>query len=312
MGGGTWNRDYFEQRQTTRAAKGQDAFVYHRQMQNAEASERRCHPAMDLRLKPLRESRDSAEHPESLAITVLFDQTGSMGTVPRILQQNLNKLMSALVRNGVRDPQVMIGAIGDGGMNEIAPVQIGEWESDIRIDDSLGQLFLESMGGGNGHESYELGLYAMARHTGMDCWEKRQHKGYLFIIGDELPYENVSRRTVKEYIGDKLEGDIRLEAIVDEVQKRFETYFLMPTGLGSYDSNFYRHVERRWSELFGTERMFKLTDPSCVSERIAESVSLLEKAKREGMTTESGGASDVEGAESTDRPRRRSRITRLS
>lgn len=307
MGGGTWNRDYFEQRQTTRAAQGQDAFVYHRQMQNAEASERRCNPAMDLRLKPRRESRDSAEHPESIAITVMFDQTGSMEKVPRVLQQNLNKLMSALVRNGVNDPQVMIGAIGDGGMGETAPIQVGEWESDIRIDDSLGQLYLEGGGGGNRHESYELALYAMARHTSMDCWEKRQHKGYLFIIGDELPYEHLSRRTVKEYIGDKLEGDIRLEAIMAEVQKMFETYFLMPTGLGSYEQSFYRSVERRWKELLGAERMFMLRDPAQVSDRIAETVSQLEQAKSEGVVAPTRAEED----DGTERPKRRSRITKL-
>ena len=37
-------------------------------------------------------------------------------------------------------------------------------------------------------ESYELAMYFMARHTALDCHEKRGKRGYLFIIGDEMAY----------------------------------------------------------------------------------------------------------------------------
>jgi len=30
-------------------------------------------------------------------------------------------------------------------------------------------------------------LYLAAHHTAIDCWQKRQHKGYLFMIGDDWP-----------------------------------------------------------------------------------------------------------------------------
>lgn len=309
MGKTNWNDSYFRERQQSRAAQGLDAFVHNQRMQNAEASERHCHPAMDLRRKPLRESRDSEKFPESLAITVFFDETGSMETVPRTLQKNLDKLMGSLLRKGVKDPQVMIGAIGDAVNHEIAPIQVGEWETDLKIDDCLGQLFLEKNGGGNEHESYDLALYAMARHTSIDCWDKRQRKGYLYIIGDELPFERISRKIVKAYIGDDLDEDIPLESIVKEVQRRFEVFFVMPTGLGCYEPGFYRRVERRWSELLGAERVFKLADPSQVSDRIAESVSLLEQASREGVATQ--GPPAAEDGQDAARPKRRSRITKL-
>lgn len=308
MGKTNWNDSYFHERQQTRAAKGLDAFVHNQQMQNAEASERHCHPAMDLRRKPLRESRDSEKFPESLAISVFFDETGSMEKVPRTLQQNLDKLMGSLLRKGVKDPQVMIGAIGDAVNHEVAPIQVGEWETDLKIDDCLGQLFLEKNGGGNYHESYDLALYAMARHTSTDCWDKRQRKGYVYIIGDELPFEHVSRSIAKRYVGDDLDEDIPIEAIVKEVQRRFEVFFVMPMGLGCYEPSYYRRVERRWSELLGAERVFKLADPSQVSDRIAESVSLLEQARREGAPAKAS-ADDESGQ--GEQPKRRARISKL-
>ena len=45
-----------------------------------------------------RESSDSREHPQSLAIAVLFDVTGSMGHVPRVLQSKLPQLLGLLLR----------------------------------------------------------------------------------------------------------------------------------------------------------------------------------------------------------------------
>jgi len=37
-------------------------------------------------------------------------------------------------------------------------------------------------------------MYFMARKTAIDCLEKRKQRGYLFIIGDEMPYRVVRRR----------------------------------------------------------------------------------------------------------------------
>ncbi len=145
-----------------------------------------------------RESRDSAEHPQSLAIAVLFDVTGSMRDVPRTLQAKLPQLLGLLLRKGyVTDPQIMFGAIGDATCDR-APLQIGQFESDNRMDDDLGRILLEGGGGGQKTESYELALYFMARHTVTDCFAKRGRRGYLFIIGDEMAYPRVKPGEVRD------------------------------------------------------------------------------------------------------------------
>ena len=48
----------------------------------SDSGARTVHPALNPYGVGVRESRDSAEHPASLAIAVLFDATGSMGAVP--------------------------------------------------------------------------------------------------------------------------------------------------------------------------------------------------------------------------------------
>ena len=168
MGTSRWSDDHYRDRARLRARTGRDAFA-HDHAVRIGAADRAVHLKMNPRGVTVRESRDSDAHPESHAVAVLLDVTGSMQDVPRILQANLPKLMGLLIRKGYLDhPQILIGAVGDATC-DAAPLQVGQFESGIEIEDDLGKLYLEGGGGGHITESYELALYFMARHTALDC-----------------------------------------------------------------------------------------------------------------------------------------------
>src|SRR5512139_325166 len=115
MGSGRWDSDAYEAAEHYRRQTGRSAFDYNdRVLSGTPRSQWRAHPSLDPYGVSVRESRDSAEHPESLAVAVLFDVTGSMGNVPRILQSKLGDLFGLLLRKGYVDhPQIMFGAIGE-------------------------------------------------------------------------------------------------------------------------------------------------------------------------------------------------------
>ncbi|WP_433346203.1 hypothetical protein [Micromonospora sp. CA-111912] len=267
MGSGMWSTDVYDAADRYRRTTGKSAFSY------SDSGARTVHPALDPR-GAMRESRDSTEHPQSTAISVLFDVTGSMGHVPRTLQTKLPQLLGLLLRQGyARDPQIMFGAIGDATCDRV-PLQIGQFESDNRMDDDLGRIVLEGGGGGQMTESYELAMYYMARHTVADCWEKRGRRGYLFVIGDELAYPRVDRRQVSRLIGDDLGEDVPLRQIVDEVTRRWDTYYLLPAG-SHYAGN--AKVLDFWRDLLGQNAVV-LDDLDAVCETIALTVGLGEQA----------------------------------
>lgn len=268
MGSGVWSTDVYDAARSYRAATGASAFAY------TESGAAAVHPALDPRGVAFRESRDSDEHPESLAIAVLFDVTGSMGTVPRTLQTKLPSLLGLLLRKGyAAHPQIMFGAVGDATCDG-APLQIGQFESDNRMDDDLGRILLEGGGGGQMSESYELAMYFMARHTSIDCFEKRGRRGYLFMIGDEFAYPRVDRRLVAKVIGDDLAEDIAVEDIVAELRRMYEVYFIIPEG--GYHSGDTR-LRDFWRRLLGQHVLF-LDDLDAVCETIAVTVGLSEEA----------------------------------
>lgn len=285
MGFSNWSDDAYQARQTYRQQTKQSAFTYDQQVRTSGVKQ--VHKQMNP-YGAIRESRDSHEHPTSVAIAVIFDVTGSMGNVPRVLQTKLGKLMRLLVQKGyVEHPQVLFGAVGDAHCDAV-PLQIGQFEAGLEMDDDLGKIFLEGGGGGQVHESYELALYFMAHHTTIDCYDKRGKKGYLFTIGDEKPYPAVSRQQVQQHIGDRCARDIAIERVIGDVQQRYEHFHIIPTQTSHGQS---QEVQARWRALLG-ERVLLLDDEAAVCETIALAIGLCEGT----VFDPSQGADDLIGA----------------
>lgn len=270
MGYGSWDDDTFTAARTFRAARGLDDFGYTADMRARPRNEWRAASLLDPYGVKMRESRDSAGHPASLPIAVLFDVTGSMGIVPRIMQSKLGKLHGLLRANGYADdPQILFGAVGDADTDRV-PLQIGQFESDNAMDDQLRSILLEGGGGGQKSESYELAAYFMATHVVTDAWEKRRKKGYLFIIGDELNKPRLAARDVRAVIGDDLRRDVRVESVYRELGQRWNVYYILP-GRSSYFGD--PQIVDHWTRLLG-ERFLELDDPTAVCELIALTVGI--------------------------------------
>jgi hypothetical protein len=273
MGSGNWSAADYHDRVTAKRAAGKDAFDY--SAAAVSSGNLRVHQTLDPQGLRLRESRDSAEHPDSNSIIISLDVTGSMGAVVRGIHADLPRLHELLLGHRyIPDPQIMFGAVGDATCDRV-PLQLGQFESDNRMDQNLENMILEGGGGGQKTESYELMLYVAARHTSIDCFEKRGRKGYLFMIGDEKAYPMVKRSEVRKLIGDHvgLEADIPLEQIVDEVKRKYHLYFLIPGG-ASYGSD--KEIRGFWDSLVGPERVIALDSPEDTSECIGLTIGMNE------------------------------------
>lgn len=269
MGFGTFSDADYSVRQTHRAATGQKVM-----------SRTSMHPDLSPYGLTVRESRNSAEHPHAIPVAVFFDVTGSMGEVPRILQAKLPVLPQALALGGVEHVQVLFGAVGDEHTDK-APLQVGQFESDIRMDDALGDLLIEGGGGYNGGESYGLALYAMARHTVHDRWERHRRKGYVFLIGDECPHQVVTSAAISRFVGDDVAADIPVGHLIQEVETRYHLFVLhVDTDIADEQKSL-----DVWNRLM-PERVVSLPNPAAVCETIVMIV-----ARNEGIDVGRAAAS---------------------
>ena len=185
-------------------------------------------PAMDPRKINLRESCDSVDKPESNAIIIGLDVTGSMSAVlDTMARTGLNELMTAIYdRQPVSNPQVMCMAIGDVECDQ-APLQVTQFEADIRIAQQLEKLWLEGCGGGNNYESYTLPWLFAAQRTKIDCWDKRQKKGYIFTMGDEQCPPILPAGRIGKKIGGQHSDDYTVEDLYQTTSERYNIFHLI-------------------------------------------------------------------------------------
>lgn len=175
----------------------------------------------------LRESRDSEEHPNSVAIILGLDVTGSMGTIPHYLvKEGLPKIVTKIIEAGIKDPQLLFMGIGDH-LYDSAPLQIGQFESsDELLDKWLTDLYLEGGGGGNGGESYSLAWHFASTRTATDCFEKRNQKGYLFTIGDEPCHRKLQVSRLNQILGKGDETDYTSAQVLAMAQEKYNVYHI--------------------------------------------------------------------------------------
>ncbi len=276
MGGTSYSVDDYAQRASLRAATNTPTFAYSNKTASQPKSMQKAHDSLNPVVfgangKLVRESRDSQQHPNSLAIAVPFDVTGSMGSVPITTQKKLNTLMGILLKKGyAEDPQIMVAAVGDSYTDSV-PLQIAQFESGIEIDDHLNNVFLEGNGGGQKSESYSLILYYLWKYTSIDCLEKRNKKGYIFLIGDEKSHD-LPKDHILKYIGVKEERDYSFKEILFNVQKKYNVFFILPKMTSYYDDP---EINKFWKDALG-ENFLKIEDADDICELIASTIGLCE------------------------------------
>ena len=251
---------------------------------------------MDKDLDPMgvkiRESRDSKDNPESTAIIIAQDVTGSMGMISDVMaRKGVPTLVTNIYdRKPVTDPHVMCMAIGDVECDR-SPLQVTQFEADIRIAQQLEKFYLEGGGGGNNHESYSMAWYFAAMHTSIDCFEKRGKKGYLFTIGDEMPDPSLSRGDLKKVLGSGPEKDLSLNELLTMASRQWEIFHVVVEE-GSYCRGNADRVVKAWQEHLG-QHVIRLADHTKLPEVIVSTIQVVEGASHKEVADSWDGSTSV-------------------
>ena len=226
----------------------------------------------------MRESRDSADNPQSTPIILAGDVTGSMGMVAeQLMRDGLNTLATEIYdRKPVTDPHIMMMAIGDAYYDR-SPLQVTQFEADIRVAKQARELWLEGGGGGNSGESYLLPHLFAATKVSADAIEKRGRKGYLFTIGDEPVLDGATREQIRKFLDIPAERDLTGKEILSMAQRNWDVYHivLMNEGFASYRPD---DVLCSWKALM-PERTIELQSIDALAETVVSLIQVNEGAK---------------------------------
>lgn len=269
MGSGSWSSSDWDSYASASASKPTDKIF---------TTTRAAAPALDPKGVIVRESRDSVGNPNSTAIIVGIDVTGSMGMIADSLaREGLGILFEEILdRKPVSDPHLMFMAIGDAYCDQF-PLQVSQFEADNVIVDQLTQIYLEKGGGGNSFESYDLPWYFAAQHTSIDCFEKRGKKGYIFTVGDENAPPGITADQIVKIFGDQASKGFTSTELYAMASKMYNVFHIIVEQGNGCSYGDLTNVVASWEKVVG-QKLLRLSDYTKLSEVIVSAIQVMEGA----------------------------------
>lgn len=206
---------------------------------------------IDEKMKPynvMRECCNTEEHPNTIPVILALDVTGSMGSACTETAEALGTIMSDLYEK-FEDVQIMVMGIGDLAYDD-APIQISQFESDVRIAEWLDKIWIEFGGGGNSYESYSAAWYMGLYHTKLDAFDKQGRKGIIITMGDEPMNPYLPGIRIKHLVGDSCQGDIDTKELYNNACEKFDIYHIAVSDKSSYRM-YKKEIQNSFGQLLG-------------------------------------------------------------
>lgn len=226
------------------------------------------------KMKLPREACDSALSPRSRGMIFAEDVTGSMGRfLLSLIQTQYPRIFKEILNRYSFNPHIMFMGVGDVAAGDMAPLQVTQFESDLRMLEQLEKIWLEKRGGNNPFESYILPWYFAGKYCKMDCFDKRGEKGFLFTFGDEEPTPYLTSRELRKVFGDRPDLDTRSVTATDCLEmasEKFYCYHIILHGRNYSACDMYK-----WYDLLGGHAC-DLSDYDCLPELICAIIDMYE------------------------------------
>lgn len=252
MGTGAWTTTAFaDYTTTTKATVSLDDFYKTNYSAQDLFKGRHMDPLLDPK-NVMRECCDSDEHPYTIPVILALDVTGSMGNAAVKTAKELDRIITSCY-DLVQDVEFCIMGIGDLNY-DYSPIQISQFESDIRIAQWLDKIYFERGGGGNLSEDYTAAWYMGLHHCDLDCW-KRGKKGIIITLGDECPNTYLDTRFLERVTGDNhfQNETVETKDLYPLACEKFDIYHISiddPDSCYDWYRNTYG-VDQKWKNLLG-------------------------------------------------------------
>lgn len=226
----------------------------------------------------VRECVNSVEHPNTIPVILALDVTGSMGSACKETAETLGIIVNNLYSK-FNDIEFCIMGIGDI-VYDSAPIQMSQFESDVRIAESIDKLFMEHGGGGNGYESYTAAWYMGLKKTKLDCFDKQGRKGIIITMGDEPLNPYLSKDNLNQFINGNEEKNIETDELYIEVQKKFDVFHIAVDDLRTSYSFYKNSIKNTFGNLLkerlkiSTIQNLASTIENCITEALQNNVFL--------------------------------------
>ena len=230
------------------------------------------------------------EHPNTIPVILALDVTGSMGSACKETAATLGIIITNLYEK-FKDIEFCVMGIGDLAY-DYAPIQMSQFESDVRIAEALDKIYMEYGGGGNGYESYSAAWYMGLKRTKLDCFDKQGRKGIIITMGDEPLNPYLPEYQLTRSIGEVAESsDIDTKKLYNEAIEKFDIYHIAVDHPDTSYRHYKQDIEKTFGQLLGSKLKISSIDnlsntiENCITESIqSNGVMLLDSVQTEEET----------------------------
>lgn len=266
MGSGSFTTTSYASYSTSRG-KSFDSFTGRVSGQEFHAT--RIDESLNPKKFKVRECANSGEHPNTIPVILGLDVTGSMGSACKETAEALGVIITNLYKK-YKDVEFCVMGIGDLAYDS-APVQMSQFESDVRIAEALDKIYMEMGGGGNRYESYTAAWYMGLNRTKLDAFDKQGRKGIIITMGDEplnpfLPVSELNRS-----VNATEQGNIETKDLYEAARKKFDIYHIAVDSPDDSYSWYKNDIKESFGKLLGQN--FKVSTINDLAKTIEECIS---------------------------------------
>jgi len=236
----------------------------------------------------VRECVNSEEHPNTVPVILALDVTGSMGEACSETAAALGTIILNLYKK-FQDIEFCIMGIGDLAY-DYSPIQMSQFESDIRIAEALDKVYMEHGGGGNGYESYTAAWYMGLHRTKLDAFDKQGRKGIIITMGDEPLNPYLPARELNAAINATEEKDIETPQLYADASKKFDIFHISVDSPRCCYGRYKKDVDNSFGQMLGARYKISSIDSlaQTIEDCITESIQGVEVVPAVNPTNENG------------------------
>lgn len=240
----------------------------------------------------IRECANTDEHPNTVPVILALDVTGSMGPACKETAEALGVIITNLYKK-FNDIEFCVMGIGDLAYDD-APIQMSQFESDVRIAEALDKIYMEHGGGGNKFESYTAAWYMGLHRTKLDCFDKQGRKGIIITMGDEPLNPYLPVRELNESAGAKEQGDIETNELYREASKKFDIYHIAVDSHATCYDSYEDDIKESFGKVLGQNFMVSTisnlasTIEDCITKSLGGGYGVITEQSPETKLNENG------------------------
>lgn len=255
MGGSSYDRDVYSSSSSSSWGNSFGASDY--------SASKLTRSSLDSSMKP---NGKILESKTKSPIIVMLDVTGSNIDFARVVYDKLPMFYGQIEQQGyLKDFDIAFCAVGDAYTDDY-PLQIGEFAKGIELDSWLEKIVLESGGGGQKMESYELAAYYLYKNTKF----VKGSEPIIFFIGDEKPYPTVDKDQAEEFGIECQEDSIEPFKLLRK--KVNDNVFML---LNKYSGSFRDEITPCWEKLLAPEHVVKIREEKAIVDLMLGIISML-------------------------------------